>query len=151
MPSRVCVSLMVALSMPIAFAACKMETDARHDDAVASRPPTINPVQNEMRALHEAARDWVTAVSFNSLDSIPASIEKIHAARSATEAALEKGTYKPPRNGEKLAEFKRADEAFHGELVAFLGAAKDKDLARTTHQLGVVLDRCTACHQRFRF
>lgn len=49
MHSRVSVSLMVALAAPIAFAACKMEADARHDTAAASRPPTINPVQNEMR------------------------------------------------------------------------------------------------------
>ena len=151
MQSRISVCLIMALSALIGFTACKKGVDARHDDAAASTSPASNPVQIEMRALHEGARAWLTAVSFNSLDSIPPTIEKIHAARNATEAALEQGTYKPPRNGERLDDFKRADEAFHAELVAFLGAAKDKDLVRTTHQLGVVLDRCTDCHQKFRF
>ncbi len=134
----------VALLVSGVFAGC--------DEHVPAAPPSgANPVQNEMRLLHEAARDWVTAVSYNTLETIPKSVERIHAARALTEAALETGQYKPPRNGAALDEFKRTDEAFHGELVKLVEASNAKDLQRSTHQLGVVLDSCTGCHQKFRF
>jgi hypothetical protein len=114
-------------------------------------PPGVNPVQNEMRVLHEATLLWVTAVANNTLDAIPASIEKIHVARSLTEKALEAGTYKPPKNGDQLEAFIKADEAFHDDLVGLVKASQAKDLPGTTRQLGKVLEGCTSCHTQFRF
>lgn len=111
----------------------------------------VNPVQSEMRILHEATRDWVTAVANNTLSIIPASIGKVHGARLMTEKAVEAGTYRPPKNGDALADFVKQDEAFHAELVKLLRASKANDLPGTTKQLGVVLDGCTSCHLRFRF
>lgn len=120
--------------------------------AEATRAPASgNPVQNEMRILHEAARDWVTAIANNTLDLIPASIGKVHQARMLTETAVEAGAYRPPKNGDALADFGKQDDAFHAELVKLLQASRAKDLPRTTKQLGVVLDSCTSCHLRFRF
>lgn len=124
----------------------------------AARPVTapaaqaaVNPVQNEMRILHDATRDWVTAVANNTLSIIPASIFKVHGARQMTEQAVEAGKYRPPKNGAALADFVKQDEAFHAELVKLLRAAKANDLPATTKQLGVVLEGCTSCHLRFRF
>lgn len=129
------------------------EHDAEHA-AVAPLPsPSAsgNAVQNEMRILNEAVRDSVTAIAYNRLDAIEPAIHKVHAARELTEKALESGTYKLPKNADQLAAFKAQDEAFHGELVKLLQAAKANDLVATTTQLGVVLEGCTGCHTRYRF
>jgi cytochrome c556 len=104
-----------------------------------------------MRALHEATRDWVTAIAQNDLASIPAGISRVHAARMVTEKALEKGEYKPPKAGANLAEFKKQDEAFHDELVKLLKASNAKDLPAASRQLGVVIEGCTSCHLKYRF
>lgn len=127
-----------------------------HDEPAATAaksalPPPANPVQAEMRALHEATRDWVTAVAQNELASIPPGISKVHSARMVTEKALEKGEYKPPKAGSDLEAFKREDEAFHDELVKLLQASKRNDLPGATKQLGTVLEGCTSCHQKYRF
>jgi DNA-binding GntR family transcriptional regulator len=107
-------------------------------------------VQAEMRLLHEATRDWVTAVANNQLAAIPPAISRVHTARVATEKALERGEYTLPRGGD-LAAFAKQDEAFHDELVKLLRASRANDLPATTTQLGVVLEGCTACHQQYRF
>ncbi len=116
-----------------------------------SQEPPKNPVQAEMRLLHEATRDWVTAIANNTLDTIPVGIRKVHGARMVTEAALKKGEYKPPKNGDNLEAFIKQDEAFHDELVKLLKASKASDLPAATKQLGVVLEGCTACHTKYRF
>ncbi len=152
-------SIVAAIALP----ACKSEPKSgaapapavEHAHAAsaapAELPPGTNPVQLEMRVLHEATRDWVTAVANNTLEAIPASIEKIHHARGVTEQALEKGEYKPPKNPDALEDFKRQDEAFHGELAKLRQASQAKDLPGTTRQLGAVLDGCTSCHTKYRF
>lgn len=119
--------------------------------SVASAAPPGNPVQEEMRALHEAARDWVTFVANGQLSLIPPTIPRIHAARQVTERALADGSYRPPKNGHLLQDFVRQDEAFHDELVRLLKAARQDDLPAATRQLGVIMEGCTSCHVKFRF
>ncbi|MCK6532973.1 MAG: cytochrome c [Polyangiaceae bacterium] len=114
-------------------------------------PPPANPVQAEMRALHAATRDWVTAIANNDLASIPTGISQVHSARMVTEKAIEKGEYKPPKAGADMAAFKKQDAAFHDELVKLLKASKGNDLPGATKQLGVVLEGCTSCHVKYRF
>lgn len=119
--------------------------------SVTVPPKNGNPVQNEMRVLHEATRDWITAIANNTPELIPASIGKVHEARMITEKAVEAGAYKPPKNADAMADFAKQDDAFHAELVKLLQASRAKDLTATTKQLGVVLEGCTSCHLRFRF
>lgn len=119
--------------------------------ASSALPPPTNPVQAEMRALHDATRDWVTAVAQNDLARIPPGISRVHAARMVTEKALEQGQYKPPKPGADVEQFKKQDEAFHDELVKLLRASKANDLPGATKQLGVVLEGCTSCHVKYRF
>lgn len=114
-------------------------------------PPPKNPVQAEMRALEEAARISVSAIANNRLSEIPPALHRVHSAMEATEKALEKGDYKPPKNPDKVADLKSTDEAFHGELVKLMRAANANDLPGATKQFGVVLEGCTSCHQKFRF
>src|SRR5262249_6516555 len=75
-----------------------------------------NAVQQEMRVLHEAARDWITAIANTQPGAIPLSISRIHAARQNTDRAVESGAYKPPRGDVEA--FKRQDAAFHDSLFA---------------------------------
>lgn len=149
--------LAAALVVSAALAgACHREAhehDADHH-AVAPLPSAStsgNAVQNEMRILNEAVRDSVTAIGYNRLDAIAPAIHKVHAAKELTEKALESGVYKLPKNADQLEAFKALDEAFHGELVKLLKAARANDLAATTTQLGVVLEGCTGCHTKYRF
>lgn len=133
--------------------------DTTHDHEPAGVAPAsvsdasapANPVQAEMRALHDATRDWVTAIADNDLARIPPGIARVHAARQVTEQALLKGEYRPPKASDDVEGFTRQDEAFHGELVKLLEAARASDLPRATRQLGVVLEGCTTCHQKYRF
>lgn len=45
-------------------------------------------------------------------------VAKVHAARTVTEKAIEKGEYKLRKAGADLEKFKKEDEAFHEQLVS---------------------------------
>lgn len=151
-------SSILLAAVALATSECKPGNDAppqaehiHQAQAEIRAPASGNPVQNEMRILQEATRDWVTAIANNTLDIIPASIGKVHQARTLTEKAVAAGEYKPPKHGDAMADFAKQDDAFHAELVKLLQTAHAKDLPGTTNQLGVVLHGCTSCHLRFRF
>ena len=110
-----------------------------------------NALQLEMITLTAAMQEVVVALANNQLSTIRPAIHRIHLAREQTEAALDQGLIKLPRNPDKLAEFKKEDAAFHDELVKLLKAAQANDLTAATRQTGVILDGCTRCHLSYRF
>ena len=112
---------------------------------------TPNAVQLEMQALHALVVTSLVAIENGKTDSIPEAIHKVHAAKDVTEKAITTGAWQPPRADAKVADFVKADEAFHDELVKLLRASKKNDVTATTKQLGAVLEGCTSCHVRFRF
>jgi cytochrome c556 len=153
---RLPIVLLTTLATAALFAACHRDVhEAAHDHAAVAPLPSAsagaNAMQSEMRLLNEAMRDAVTAIGYDRLDTIAPSLHAVHEAKARTEEALESGAYKLPKHADRLEDFKAQDEAFHGELVKLLGAAKAKDRAGTTRQLGVVLDGCTSCHEKYRF
>jgi DNA-binding GntR family transcriptional regulator len=113
----------------------------------AGTPPP-NAVQKEMQALHALMLTSLTAIESGTTTAIPEAIHRVHEAKDETEKAITTGAWKPPRTDATVADFVKADEAFHGELVK---VSKKSDVTATTRQLGTVLDGCTACHVRFRF
>ncbi len=113
-------------------------------------PPGVNAVQNEMRLLHEAMRDSVSAIGLGTLSTIPERLHGVHRARELTEQAIESGAYKLPRNGDQLEAFKALDESFHGELEKLLAGASANDPIATSTALGAVMGRCEGCHAQFR-
>jgi hypothetical protein len=113
-------------------------------------PPGVNAVQNEMRLLHEAMRDSVSALALGTLSTIPERLHVVHRAKGLTEKALEAGTYTLPKNPGGLAAFKALDESFHGELETLLKAANANDPTATATALGNVMGRCEGCHAQFR-
>jgi cytochrome c556 len=112
--------------------------------------PPGNAVQNEMRVLHEAMRDTVSAIALGTLSTIPERLHAVHAARNATEKALESGTYKLPKNSDQLEAFKALDESFHVELEKLLAGATANDPVATSTALGSVMGRCEGCHALYR-
>jgi hypothetical protein len=155
---RVSSSIIVVLAVGIATA-CKQETTP--PSPKISPPPSVTAspehvpagvtaVQNEMRLLHEAMRNCVTAVAYGTLDSIPEDLHAVHRARELTEKALESGEYKLRKNPERLASFKELDDQFHGELENLVAAARSKDGTATGRQVGVVLSKCSGCHAQFK-
>jgi hypothetical protein len=113
-------------------------------------PPGVTAVQNEMRLLHEAMRDAVTAIGTDNLGLIGDGLHRVHRARELTEAAIEAKAYTLPKNAAKLDAFKEKDDAFHGELEKLVAASKSNDTKATSVQLGVVLSKCSDCHAQFR-
>ena len=85
-----------------------------HHDKGPPPPAGTNPVQHEMRLLHEAMRDAVTAIANGDVKKIPESLHKVHAAKEHTGAALGSGAYKPPKNGDKLARFALSERHTRG-------------------------------------
>lgn len=121
--------------------------------ALAAEPSkkALNPVQREMQLLTQAMNTMVLAVANNDLKAIPPAIHQVHEARMATEKALQRGEYRPPKNGKNLQAFIAQDEAFHDELVTMIKAVKANDLQAATKQVGVLVNGCTSCHTQYRF
>lgn len=110
----------------------------------------LNPVQREMRLLLEALQGTVAAIADDDLARVPVLIHGVHDAKDATEAALDDGSYRPPKNPDNIAAFKAMDEAFHQQLVGLVKAAQANDLVATTDNLSAVLRGCQGCHAMFR-
>jgi hypothetical protein len=113
-------------------------------------PAGVNAVQNEMRLLHEAMRDTVSAIALGKLPTIPERLGAVHRARELTEQALESGSYVLPKNADQLDAFKALDESFQGELEKLAAAATANDPVATATALGAVMGRCEGCHAQFR-
>jgi hypothetical protein len=154
MRSRLIVLLLASMSVA-AVDACKNDKPERAGPPAVTAspervPPGVTAVQNEMRLLLEAMRNTVTAIAMGTLETIPGSLQSVHQARELTENAVKSGEYKLPKNGDKLAEFKELDEAFHGELAKLVAASQSKNAQATATQLGVVLSKCDGCHMQYR-
>ena len=109
-----------------------------------------NVVQSEMRLLHEAMRDAVTALALGRLGEIPASLERVDAARARTDEALESGRYVLPKDAARLDAFRALDGAFYDQLERLVFTSRTKDVEATAAQLGVVVGKCNGCHVLFR-
>ncbi|HEY6036633.1 MAG TPA: cytochrome c [Kofleriaceae bacterium] len=113
-------------------------------------PAGINAVQNEMRLLHAALRDAVSALALGTLSTIPERLHAVHRARELTEHAVESGAYTLAKNPDQRATFEALDASFHGELEKLEAAASANDPVATGAALGAVMGRCEGCHTLFR-
>jgi cytochrome c556 len=157
-------SIAVAVLLVLPLAACGGGSE-HHEPAPLSQVPgaaspateagqaarPANAVQHEMRLLLQALQATVAAIADNDLARIPSLITGIHGAREATEQAIESGSYRPPKNADKLEAFKAMDAAFHDVLVDLVKASQADDLEATTTAFGRVLAGCQGCHATFRF
>jgi hypothetical protein len=116
----------------------------------AAAPPAANPVQHEMRLLTSALETAVRSIGQGDVRPVAHELHRVHLAKEATQAAIEAGRYRTPRNPEQLERFRALDEAFHGDLGRLVQASSRNDVAATAEALGAVLQRCQGCHSQFR-
>lgn len=175
-PTGWATSLMVAVTAAVVFAGCQRErgseenanpkpTDSQHAPQHASAEPApehhhgeapaapsgLNPVQHEMRLLHQTMLQAVTAIGNGDVRPVAESLHVLHGAKEQTEKALRAGSYTPPRNGDALARFIQLDEQFHDRLAPLVAKSKENDVAGAAAALGKVLEACHGCHTEFRF
>jgi hypothetical protein len=103
-----------------------------------------------MRLLERALADVPSRFGAGDLRPVEHALHAVHGARDRTNAALQGGSYRPPRNGDDLARFRELDHAFHEELELFAGFAARSEIARAAESYGRVLRACNGCHERFR-
>lgn len=127
--------------------------DHGHDHAKPKAPVKAsgNPVVHEMRLLNDAMKTIMDAVANNRLEAIVPAIHRVHEARLLTEKAIESGTYRLPKNSDRMEAFIKEDDAFHQELVTLVKAARANDLKGATKQVGTLMNGCTSCHVKYRF
>lgn len=118
--------------------------------AAAVTDSASNAVQREMRLLDEAVRTSITAIANDAPQAALPLLERVHAARTETEAYLHSGQYAPLADHDTLEAFAAEDEAFHHRLEAFAGALKAGQTDAAAAALGPLMQSCVGCHQRFR-
>jgi cytochrome c556 len=129
-----------------------------HEHAAPAEPaapspdalPPGNVVQTEMRMLTSILEQTVRGIGVGDVRPIEHELHRLHEAKAATEAALESGAYKLPKNPEGLEQFKAMDEAFHEQLGALVTASRANDVPAAAEALGAIVRGCPACHAAFR-
>ena len=112
--------------------------------------PVENPLKTEMRLLDSAFKNLIDSLIFNNPKTIQEPFEEVHKAKKNTEAALEKGLIKLPKNNDKIKDFVKMDEEFHHNMEGLIeasGKGNMKKVQDITHRL---LNGCVQCHNRFR-
>lgn len=123
---------------------------SQHAPPAAPSAPPANPVQAEMRLLSATLQSAVRGIGAGDVRSVEHELHRLHAAKETTEAAIRNGSYRLPRNPDRVDRFRELDEAFHGGLGALVQASRRNDVAATAEALGVVLRGCQGCHSEFR-
>lgn len=115
-------------------------------------PPSLagNALRDEMRDLQVAFDTLNQGVVLGRTDGVVEAFHKVHARKQATEAALEAGTVRPPRNADKLEAFVARDQAFHAVIEGAVKAARSNDLPAMRASSAELLDGCVACHTEYR-
>lgn len=123
---------------------------SQHAPPAAPSGPPANPVQAEMRMLSATLQSAVRGIGAGDVRSVEHDLHRLHAAKEATEAAIRNGSYRLPRNPDRVDRFRELDEAFHGGLGALVQSSRRNDVGATAEALGVVLRGCQGCHSEFR-
>ena len=132
-------------------AGCAKASDhASHAPAVPAPAPAANAVQSEMRLLTATLESAVRGIGAGDVRAVEHEVHRLHAAKEATDAALESGAYRLPKNPEGIARFRELDSAFHGGLGRLVDASRRNDVPATAEAVGVVLSGCQGCHSEFR-
>jgi cytochrome c556 len=127
------------------------EHDAHHEATASAQPSAVlNPVQNEMQLLTTALEGAVRGIGLGDVRAVEHDLHRVHLAKEATGAALQSGSYKPPKNPDQLERFRALDEAFHGDLERLVDASHRNDVPGTAAALGTVMQACQGCHSEFR-
>jgi len=141
------------LALTVSVAACREpEVHAPVGGGATASGPSVpaNPVQHEMRLLTTALEATVRGIGAGDVRGAEHELHGVHAAKEATEAAIHGGSYRLPKNAQRLDHFRELDETFHHDLEALADASHRNDVTATAQALGVVMRGCQGCHVEFR-
>lgn len=103
-----------------------------------------------MRLLSTAMETAVRGIAAGDVRQIEHALHRVHAAKEMTEAAIERGSYRLPKNGDRVGRFRELDEAFHQKLEHLADASRVNDVPRAAQAVGDALGACHGCHTEFR-
>jgi cytochrome c556 len=139
------------LMVLLMVAGCAEKSDhASHAPTPAAPAPAANAVQSEMRLLTATLESAVRGIGAGDVRGVEHELHRLHAAKAATDAALDSGAYRLPKNPEGVARFRELDAAFHAGLGRLVDASQRNDVPATAQAVGVVLSGCQGCHSEFR-
>lgn len=110
----------------------------------------LNVVQIEMQLLTTVLENAVRGVGDGEVSHIADELHQLDAAKHATEAAIEDGSYVLPYNSDQLSAFLAMDDAFHHQLEAMIDASRADDVPAMALAIGDTLNSCYSCHALFR-
>lgn len=118
--------------------------------APASSGDATNPVQAEMRVLERALATAPASFASGDIRPFEHQLHAVHAAKEKTEQALHSGSYRLPKNADKLERFAQLDREFHAAVEKLAAHASKNELAPAAGAYGNVLAACNGCHSEFR-
>ena len=121
-----------------------------HEHKATAPAAGVNPVKAEMRLLDDAFKNLIDCLILNTPEGIEEPFHEVHKAKANTEAALEKGEIKLPKNGDKMKQFVEMDEQFHHKLEILIEASRKKDMKAVQEVTHKLLNGCVQCHSKFR-
>lgn len=125
--------------------------DVAAPKAVAPAPGASNsPIREEMVALQAAYDTLNRAVVLGDASGVAEAFHGVHALKQVTEAAIEAGTARPPRNADQMDAFIARDEAFHALLGTTVAAAARNDVPTLRRMTTELQAQCIGCHEVFR-
>ncbi len=71
-------------------------------------------------------------------------------AKAIAATAVKVREMQPPRNAEKIADFKANADSLAARAKRVAAAAEAKNLTLATHEFGGMVETCTGCHVAFR-
>ena len=151
--------IFLPVSILLLAAGCNPETPAQHQaDSVPNQAPAEgqtdaierNVVQTEMQLLTTVLENAVRGVGDGEVSHIADELHQLDAAKHATEAAIEDGSYVLPYNSDQLSAFLAMDNAFHHQLAAMIDASRADDVPAMALAIGDTLNSCYSCHALFR-
>jgi cytochrome c556 len=146
----------MAVSLLALTAACQKGTEKHQHSELApaassNRPESAsNQVQDEMRLLVSALETAVRGIAAGDVRPVEQALHRVHAAKEMTEAAIERGSYRLPKNADRVGRFRELDETFHQKLEDLAVASRANDVSRAARAVGDVLGACHGCHTEFR-
>jgi cytochrome c556 len=103
-----------------------------------------------MQLLAAALETGVRGIGVGDVRQLEQALHRVHAAKGDSEAALESGKYRPPKNPERVARFQELDREFHQKLEHMVAGSRANDVQAVAVATASALQSCQGCHSEFR-
>ncbi len=107
------------------------------------------PLVEEMVILDNAICEVVSAIAEGEGARVTKALGTMNEAMEKTHQAIKTGTISLPKNGDRLDEFQRRDEAFHAQIAALDRAGQRNDIDAMLMITKQLIEGCVSCHRTF--